>query len=284
MKKYLMVAFCLLSLTACNMGNKDEKSPEQQKIDSLNSVNAAMQHQMDDMMAAINEVQEAFQQINEAEGRIAVANANPETSSSREAMHDNMVFIRQTMEDNRQKIARLEERLKTANFNTTRMTQLVQRLQQQLEQQTQRVNELEADLAAKNIIIAEQGEQIDALTGSVDSLAQESASQQQIIREQDTDLHTAWYVFGTKSELREQRIITKDGVLRSSDFNQGYFTQIDIRIDKEIALYSKNAQLLTSHPEGSYRLAKNAEGKYVLTITDPDTFWSTSKYLVIQVK
>lgn len=284
MKKYLMVAFCLLSLTACNMGNKDEKSPEQQKIDSLNSVNAAMQHQMDDMMASINEVQEAFQQINEAEGRIAVANANPESNSSREAMHDNMVFIRQTMEDNRQKIARLEERLKTANFNTTRMTQLVQRLQQQLEQQTQRVNELEADLAAKNIIIAEQGEQIDALTGSVDSLAQESASQQQTIREQDTDLHTAWYVFGTKSELREQRIITKDGVLRSSDFNQGYFTQIDIRIDKEIALYSKNAQLLTSHPDGSYRLAKNSEGKYVLTITDPDTFWSTSKYLVIQVK
>lgn len=275
---------CLLALTACNMNSKSEVSEEQQKIDSLNNVNATMQQQMDEMMTTINEVQEAFQHINEAEGRIAIANANPETGSSRESMRENLLFIQQTMEDNRQKIARLEERLQTASFNTTRMTQLVERLQQQLAEQNQRVNELEAELAARDIVIAQQGEQIGQLSESVDNLSQENAAQQETISAQDADLHAAWYVFGTKNELKEQRIITKDGVLRTSDFNRGYFTKIDIRIDKEIALYSKNAQVLTSHPAGSYTLAKNSEGKYVLTITDPNTFWSTSKFLVVQVK
>ena len=275
---------CLLALTACNMNSKSEVSEEQQKIDSLNNVNATMQQQMDEMMTTINEVQEAFQHINEAEGRIAIANANPETGSSRESMRENLLFIQQTMEDNRQKIARLEERLQTASFNTTRMTQLVERLQQQLAEQNQRVNELEAELAARDIVIAQQGEQIGQLSDSVTNLSHENAAQQQTISSQDADLHAAWYVFGTKNELKEQRIITKDGVLRTSDFNRGYFTKIDIRIDKEIALYSKNAQVLTSHPAGSYTLAKNSEGKYVLTITDPNTFWSTSKYLVVQVK
>lgn len=275
---------CVLALTACNMNNKGEVSAEQQKIDSLNNVNATMQQQMDEMMTTINEVQEAFQHINEAEGRIAIANANPESGSSRESMRENLLFIQQTMEDNRQKIARLEERLQTASFNTTRMTQLVERLQQQLAEQNQRVNELEAELAARDIVIAQQGEQIGQLSESVDNLSQENAAQQETISSQDADLHAAWYVFGTKNELKEQRIITKEGVLRTADFNKGYFTKIDIRIDKEIALYSKNAQLLTSHPAGSYTLAKNSEGKYVLTITDPDTFWSTSKYLVVQVK
>ncbi|MBO4907012.1 MAG: hypothetical protein J5486_08285 [Bacteroidaceae bacterium] len=284
MKQIVIAMMCVLALTACNMNNKGEVSAEQQKIDSLNNVNATMQQQMDEMMTTINEVQEAFQHINEAEGRIAIANANPESGSSRESMRENLLFIQQTMEDNRQKIARLEERLQTASFNTTRMTQLVERLQQQLAEQNQRVNELEAELAARDIVIAQQGEQIGQLSESVDNLSQENAAQQETISSQDADLHAAWYVFGTKNELKEQRIITKEGVLRTADFNKGYFTKIDIRIDKEIALYSKNAQLLTSHPAGSYTLAKNSEGKYVLTITDPDTFWSTSKYLVVQVK
>ena len=76
----------------------------------------------------------------------------------------------------------------------------------------------------------------------------------------------------------------KGDVLKSNDFNKDYFTKIDIRIDKEIKLYSKSAEILTSHPSGSYTLAKDAKGQYVLKITAPEKFWSTSKYLVIQVK
>ena len=69
-----------------------------------------------------------------------------------------------------------------------------------------------------------------------------------------------------------------------SNFNKEYFTKIDIRIDKEIKLYSKSAEILTSHPAGSYTLQRDANKQYVLRITNPDSFWSTSKYLVIQVK
>jgi hypothetical protein len=54
------------------------------------------------------------------------------------------------------------------------------------------------------------------------------------------------YVFGTKKELKEQRIMVDGKVLQSS-FNKSYFTKIDIRVDKEIKLYSKSAKLL-HHP------------------------------------
>ena len=94
---------------------------------------------------------------------------------------------------------------------------------------------------------------------------------------------TAWFVFGTKKELKEQKILDDSEVLCST-FNKEYFTKIDIRIDKEIKLYSKTAELLTSHPAGSYTLLRDANKRYVLRITDPQAFWSTSKYLVIQVK
>ena len=36
--------------------------------------------------------------------------------------------------------------------------------------------------------------------------------------------------------------------------------------------------------EGSYTLNRDSKDQYVLRITNPQTFWSTSKYLVVQVK
>jgi hypothetical protein len=49
-------------------------------------------------------------------------------------------------------------------------------------------------------------------------------------------------------------------------------------------LYSKRAELLTTHPAGSYELVKDAKGQLTLKITNPTEFWSVSRYLVIQVK
>jgi ABC-type Zn uptake system ZnuABC Zn-binding protein ZnuA len=69
-----------------------------------------------------------------------------------------------------------------------------------------------------------------------------------------------------------------------SNFNKEYFTKIDIRVDKEIKLYSRDAEIMTAHPASSYTLQRDANKQYVLRITNPDQFWSTSKYLVVLVK
>ena len=99
----------------------------------------------------------------------------------------------------------------------------------------------------------------------------------------DQQLNTAWFVFGTKKELKEQRIIDGNKVLEAN-FNKNYFTKIDIRVEKEVKLYSKSARILTMHPSSSYTLQRDANKQYVLRINNPQLFWSTSKYLVIVVK
>ena len=115
------------------------------------------------------------------------------------------------------------------------------------------------------------------------NLQTESKQKSETISTQDMQLNTGWYVFGTKRELREQRILADGKVLQGS-FNKNYFTKIDIRSTREVKLYSKSAKLLTAHPSSSYSLTKDAAGHYVLRINDPQTFWSTSKYLVVQVR
>jgi hypothetical protein len=83
--------------------------------------------------------------------------------------------------------------------------------------------------------------------------------------------------------LKEQRIYD-DGKVLQNNFNRDYFTKIDIRVDKEIRLYSRSAKILTAHPASSYMLTQDANKQYILRISNPQLFWSTSKYLVVMVK
>ena len=131
--------------------------------------------------------------------------------------------------------------------------------------------------------ISELDETINNLNTNVNNLATESSQKSQVINSQDKQLNTAWFVFGTRKELKEQRIIEGDKVLQAN-FNKDYFTKIDIRVNKEIKLYSKSAKVLTMHPSSSYLLQRDANKQYVLRITNPEIFWSTSKYLVILVR
>lgn len=283
MKKLFILPLCLMALVACNDGKKAEERAQRER-DSLMQVIDEKETELNEIMGSINEVQEGFRLINEAEGRITVANSNPEESSSRDVIRENIAFIQETMQQNRTAIQQLRERLKSTTVNVEKLSKTIENLSAQLDAQTKRVQELEAQLAEKDILIAEQGEQINSLNENVSNLTADNKQKQETIQAQDKDLNTAWFVFGTKAELKEQKILQKGDVLKANNFNKDYFTKIDIRIDKEIKLYSKSAELLTTHPNGSYSLVKDSKGQYVLKITSPEKFWSTSKYLVIQVK
>ena len=152
-----------------------------------------------------------------------------------------------------------------------------------MEEKDGQIRQLQAELEAKNVQIGELTEQVNDLSENVSHLQSETTQKSQTISVQDKQLNTAWFVYGTKSELKEQHILV-DGKVLQSNFNREYFTKIDIRVDKEIRLYSRSAKLLTTHPESSYTLAQDANKQYILRISNPQLFWSTSKYLVVLVK
>ena len=166
---------------------------------------------------------------------------------------------------------------------STAVAATIESMVKQLEEKDQQLQQLRAELDSKDIHISELDEKISNLNTHVEDLKTESKQKSETISNQDKQLNTAWFVFGTKKELKEQHIIEGDRVLQSN-FNKSYFTKIDIRVDKEIKLYSKSAKLLTMHPSSSYTLQQDANKQYVLRITNPQLFWSTSKYLVVLVK
>ena len=184
----------------------------------------------------------------------------------------------------RREVTFTEEQLKNSRYNSAQLKKTLDNLKAELETRQQQIATLQSELAAKNIRISELDDAVAGLTKNVDDLSAENAAKSATVASQDKALNTAWFVFGTKSELKDQKILQKGDVLKNADFNKDYFTQIDIRTDKEIKLYSKRAELLTTHPVGSYEWVKDAKGQLELKITNPNEFWSVSRYLVIQVK
>ena len=283
MKKILIFVACALALGACNMTGEQQDAIQQER-DSLQRVINEKDTELDDILGVFNEVQEGIRRINEAEGRVTIAEGNPESASSKEVIHENMEFIKDALQQNRDMIAQLQQKLKNSSIKNTKMQQTIENLQAQINAQAARIQELEASLAEKDALIESQGEAIAGLSNDVASLTEENKQKAEKVQQQDKELNSAWFVFGTKSELKEQKILTNGDVLKSGDFNKNYFTKIDIRYDKDIKFYSKSAQLLSSHPAGTYQLTKDNQGQYELHITDPQKFWSVSKYLVVLVK
>ena len=250
MKKLAVLIVCAAMLASCDGfkgGSKDLKAENDSLLIELTQRNA----ELDEMMGTFNEIQEGFRQINDAESRVDLQRGTitENSSSAKQQIASDIEFITKQMEENKAQIAKLQ-----------------------------------AELASKNIRIQELDAAVSGLAADKESLAAENEAKAKTVAEQDKAINAAWFVFGTKSELKSQKILQSGDVLKNADFNKDYFTQIDIRTTKEIKLYSKRAELLTTHPAGSYELVKDDKGQLTLKITNPKEFWSVSRYLVIQVK
>ena len=282
MKKLVLFAMCALALASCNDGVKQANLAAQMQRDSLNSIIAQKESEITDMMATLSDIEEGFREITEAQSRVTLAKQGEGTNSA-QRIRENMQFIQQTMKQNKELINKLKQQVREGSIKNEQLKKIIDNLTEQMEEKDRQLQALREELDKKDIHIAELDERVADLNSNVESLTEETNQKSQTIDQQDKQLHTAWFVFGTKKELKEQNILADGDVLRSN-FNKDYFTKIDIRIDKEIKLYSKSAKMLTAHPSSAYILQRDANKQYVLRITDPQLFWSTSKYLVILVK
>jgi len=205
----------------------------------------------------------------------------------RAKIKEDMTYLNDMLQTNKDELARLKSKIKKSAFRSSELERTITRLTKALEDETSNVAQLQAVLAQKDSLIVKLDTKVNDLGQNVESLSSDNKTKEIKIKEQDETIHTAWYVFGTRDELKKQKIVTSDGLFSpqrvlQSDFNKNYFVRIDARNTKSIPLYSTHAKILTNHPKSSYTLEKE-NGNFVLLIVDTNEFWSISKYLVIEV-
>lgn len=282
MKKLLMMA-CLAAfvLTGCNDG-KNNVANNAAQADSLNSIIAQKDSELNDMLGTLNEIEDGLNQINEAENRVVLLK-NGEGATKRQKLKEDVQFIATRMKQNKELLAKLQKQLANSSIQGDQLKKTIENLQKQLVEKEKQLQALREELDSKDIHIAALDETINNLNTKTSNLTKESSMKTEVINAQDKQLNTAWYVFGTKKELKNQHIM-ENGKVMTGNFNKSYFTKVDIREVSEIKLYSKSAKLLTTHPSSSYTLVRDANKQYTLRITNSQIFWSTSKYLVVLVK
>ena len=282
MRKLIVLALGGLMVASCNDGVKKAEQAALMQRDSLEQIIAQKDNELNDMMTTLSDIEEGFREITEAQNRVTLAKEGEGTNTS-QRIKENVQFIQSVMKQNKELINKLKQQVRESTVKGDQLKKIIDNLTEQMAVKDKQLQALREELDLKDIHISELDEQVAGLNQNVTTLTEDNTQKAQTISTQDKALNSAWFVFGTKKELKEQKILDRGEVLQSN-FNKEYFTKIDIRIDKEIKLYSSSAEILTNHPAGSYTLQRDAKKQYVLRITDPQTFWSTSKYLVILVK
>ena len=279
-KNILIVCGLAVLVVSCGPTKKELQA----NIDSLNVELTQANSEMENLMGILNEVQEGFQQINEAENRVNVNSAENAPANVKEQVKADLAFIQAKMKENRERIADLEARVEKGDKNAAALRRTVKNLKAELAAKEEQIAALQAELEAKNIRIQQLNTEVANLTNDKNALTAKNAANEQVIANQDKAMHTAWYVIAKKKSLKAQNILKKGDVMESANVNKDGFTEIDIRKVVEIPVGAKKATILSAHPEGSYEFVADAEGMQVLKVLDPQTFWSVTRYLVIRAK
>ncbi len=286
---YLLLFIPILALSCCNSG---EIKRLQEERDSLAQIAASNDQTINDFVNAFNEVEANLETIKQKEKIISMKTHGDVrlNENSKDKINDDILAIYDLMKKNKQTIAKLEKKLKKSKNQSAGFKKMIAKLKKQLVEKDEQIESLKEELSKMNINVQELNTEIANLSTDIDTLKQKSSEQKQVINEQTKELHKAYYVFGTKKELKKNKIISSKGGFvgigktqkLTDNFNKSQFTEVDTRSFKSVALFAKKAKLVTSHPGSSYYFAGDDKIDS-LVIKDSKAFWSVSKYLVIMV-
>lgn len=278
----------LLILFSCQGDIKETQEYKRLLLerDSLAGLVSTDVAQINQFISDMNDIQENLNRIKEAENIVTVNSSNPEQAlSAKERINEDMQLIYDLLQQNKKTIEDLKRKLKKSNSRIAELEKMLAFLEQQ-------INAKDAEIAELRTRLEQMSIKVEILTANIDSLNRESAYKQEVISQKTEELNTAFYVIGSKKELTQNQIITKEGgfvgigkieKLRD-DFNKDYFTKVDITQVSEIPISANKAKILTSHPTASYRIEQNNKSVDKIVIIDKKSFWSVSKYLVILVE
>jgi hypothetical protein len=279
------VILVFLLITGCG------KKKEQQILD-LQAKNLKLQTEfiqkdslLNELFGSINEIDKNLSGITAREKMITEAPVEEKRMDMdvRNKIMDEIILINNIMEENKKRLAVLKDQLRKSDVNTAALQETIKLLSARLEEKEFEIAGLKEQLVKLNFTI-------ETLNATVDTLRGETASQSQVISQQDAiigEMNTVWYAVGTKKELSDKGIIEKagglfSGAMKMSDMiNPDYFTAADLRSLSLITFESSKAELITIHPEGSYKYLEENDNIKGLEILNTREFWKSSRFLVI---
>lgn len=237
-------------------------------------------------LVTFDEIEKNIAMIKEKEKVITVNAANSEISKDKKTqVLEDIKYINTLLEQNKKKITSLTAQLNKSGSSMKVLQDKITGLEATMKANETEIADLKTSLVDKNFAV----EQLNAqMTFLHDTIAQKDEK----ISNQTFEMNKAFYVSGTYKELKAKGLLTKEGGFigigktetLTGNFPDNEFVQVDLTQTKSIPVNSKNAKLITEHPEESYEFLRDADKKIIsVEIKDPALFWKISKYAVVQL-
>jgi len=283
--KIVLLSIALFALTACTQTvTKDEHDIEMRLLGATHSNSMDSLERM--YITTLDEIDSNLDMVRDEYGILVLGpNSNADYGvSKKEQIINGISAINNVMAQNRQKIEKLEKSLKVYKNGKTELVKSIENAKARIEEQESQLNLLKDELMKKDFKINELNQIVLNRYETVNTLNKQNI-------EQKTKLERKYFVYGTKKELTQKQVLVKQkGILKSiskktlnTNLNEAEFVDINMYHNTEIPMAGKHPKLLTKHPEGSYQIKTDEDQYCVLSITNPDEFWRTTNYLVVEV-
>ncbi|MBN4070909.1 hypothetical protein JYT72_00235 [Crocinitomix catalasitica] len=288
MRQIFITLIACTALFSCNnLSNGDDAvvdNGESEELAKLRSEKRALEEQLVEKDSIINE---SIMLFNEIEHNLAMINLKEDEirlrSNNVEMEEDGKQWVLQEInninylrEENARMVEELTAAMKNKNLQIEQFQNMISELLNKIQVQEEEIELLRVELQDLDQEFVE--------------LLEAYQEQTELAIETIQELNSAFYAYGSKDELISNQVIIKEGgfigigrkIHLKGDFNDEYFTKIDMMKEKTIEVVGKKAKFITDHPSSSYDIVSNGEN-HKISIKDPKSFWKVSKYLVVVV-
>lgn len=287
--KTILAAFVLgMTLTSCS--DKEKEEALMQQIQVSNSSKDSIENEM---VKVMDEINKNLDLIRDKQGMVANTPSSEDISKKEEILH-NISLINALIEDNKYKIEQLTKQSKSLGKENSAMKKLAKQMKERIEKQEAEIASLKEQLAEAEFKLADLNVKLDESQMANEVLTSEKNLLTETNAKLDKDLNKAYFTYGTYEELKSKNIVEKKGgflglgkkeaLASAFTKNRSSFTEVDVRETKTIPIQGKKPKLVSHHPDGTYTWEVGENGFSTLNITKPEEFWSTSKFLVVEVK
>lgn len=230
-----------------------------------------------------------FSALNTNEAK-ALANVQERITSEIEAINQLMAKNHKLIDDLTASVGEKDERIAKYKKSVAALDKKLKDYRTRTQTLTTQADALRTELEETKKASASIAEALQAKTAELETKSKVIADQTAELDKKDKQIRTAYYTVGTYKELKDKNVLDKEGTFLGlagaktlkDDFDHNYFNKIDIYSYTSIPVFSKDAELVTTHDKNSYELVRGPDEEIqYIKITDQDKFWENSKYLVV---
>lgn len=251
----------------------------------------------EEMVGMIDDVETQIDEIVKRENLILDQRKERFSNDQKSKLITELQMIDQLIINGADAIQSLNDKVRSSELRLGVFQKKINGLQADLKNRAQQIVDLKTELVAKDEALAFLMDQTDSLNVQINAYV-ETIGQKEFEIDQlqatNTELYKGYMAIGTFDELKTKGVVDKEGgflgflgrkMALQEDAELGQFMTVDKRNVNRLRIEASKLSLVSEHPSDSYQiLPGDSEAIKILEITNPETFWQISQYLVITKK